>query len=213
MFLFRSSRHLRNRSKDSQNEDSSRLHYFCAHQRATSSKGTSARAQPSVQKRKKPPLVISDELMAQYRAAFQMFDSNNDGSISNQEFLSVMQSLGLSASKEEVSRMIIQADVDGDGTIDFSEFVHFLSSWSVPVDEEKELALIFQVFDQNKDGLISPNELRTVMLNLGEELSSEDVSTMISAADSNGDGLINFEEFKHLMTRTKSNQNSQVNNL
>ncbi|CDW53768.1 EF-hand 7 domain containing protein [Trichuris trichiura] len=193
MFLFKSSRHFRNRSKDTRKDDS-RLRYLCPNQKATSSKVTSAGSQPSGGKgSKKPPIVISDELLAQYRAAFQMFDSNNDGSISNQEFLSVMQSLGLSASKEEVSRMIIQADLDGDGTIDFSEFVRFLSRWSVPVDEEKELALIFQVFDQNKDGLISPNELRSVMLNLGEELSAEDVTTMISAADSNGDGLINFE--------------------
>lgn len=50
-----------------------------------------------------------------------------------------------------------------------------------------------RVFDKNNDGLISSTELRHVMTNLGERLSEEEVDDMIKEADSDGDGMVNYE--------------------
>lgn len=52
---------------------------------------------------------------------------------------------------------------------------------------------IDRVFDKNNDGLISSTELRHVMTNLGERLSDEEVDDMIKEADSDGDGMVNYE--------------------
>lgn len=52
---------------------------------------------------------------------------------------------------------------------------------------------IFRVFDKNNDGLISSTELRHVMTNLGERLSEEEVDDMIKEADSDGDGMVNYD--------------------
>lgn len=49
------------------------------------------------------------------------------------------------------------------------------------------------MFDKNNDGLISSTELRHVMTNLGERLSKEEVDDMIKEADSDGDGMVNYE--------------------
>ena len=50
-----------------------------------------------------------------------------------------------------------------------------------------------RVFDKNNDGLISATELRHVMTNLGERLSDAEVDDMIKEADSDGDGMVNYE--------------------
>lgn len=50
-----------------------------------------------------------------------------------------------------------------------------------------------RVFDKNNDGLISSTELRHVMTNLGERLSDAEVDDMIKEADSDGDGMVNYE--------------------
>lgn len=50
----------------------------------------------------------------------------------------------------------------------------------------------FRVFDKNNDGMISSNELRHVMTNLGEKLSDEEVDDMIKEADLDGDGMVNY---------------------
>lgn len=57
----------------------------------------------------------------------------------------------------------------------------------------KVIRLLLRVFDKNNDGLISSKELRHVMTNLGEKLSEEEVDDMIKEADSDGDGMVNYE--------------------
>ena len=63
--------------------------------------------------------------------------------------------------------------------------------------------MYFRVFDQDGDGLISADELQLTMNNLGEPLTRAEVQSMISEADLDGDGKINFVEFQKLMQRKK----------
>lgn len=44
-----------------------------------------------------------------------------------------------------------------------------------------------------KNGLITPSELKLAMASLEEKLSDEDIMDMIKEADTNGDGLVNYE--------------------
>ncbi|MCO5561916.1 hypothetical protein L7F22_015541 [Adiantum nelumboides] len=55
-------------------------------------------------------------------SAFCAFDMNQDGFISSDELLYVLQSLGETPSREDVLGMIEQADQDGDGRLSFPEF-------------------------------------------------------------------------------------------
>ncbi|KAF7265734.1 hypothetical protein GWI33_020817 [Rhynchophorus ferrugineus] len=62
------------------------------------------------------------------KEAFRVFDKNNDGLISNIELRHVMTSLGERLSEEEVDDMIKEADLDGDGQVNYEEFVGILTS-------------------------------------------------------------------------------------
>ena len=55
------------------------------------------------------------------------------------------------------------------------------------------------MFDSDGNGFINASELRQVMMNLGEKLSEEEVEMMIKEADTNGDGLVNYDEFISMM--------------
>ncbi|CAD6236292.1 unnamed protein product [Miscanthus lutarioriparius] len=57
------------------------------------------------------------------REAFRVFDKDQNGFISAVELRHVMTNLGEKLSDEEVSEMIREADVDGDGNINYDEFV------------------------------------------------------------------------------------------
>ena len=95
--------------------------------------------------------------------------------------------------------MINEVDADGNGTIDFPEFLTMMARKMKDTDSEEEILEAFKVFDKDGNGFISASELRHVMVNLGEELTDEDVDEMIREADVDGDGQIGFEEFARMM--------------
>ena len=51
-----------------------------------------------------------------------MFDRDSDGLITKEELMITMNNLGEPLSEEEVITMIEEADLDGDGKINFVEF-------------------------------------------------------------------------------------------
>jgi len=87
--------------------------------------------------------------------------------------------------------------MSGNGTIDFHEFMTMMSRKSEDPDSEEEIREAFRVFDRDGNGFISPDELRHVMLNLGEKLTDEEVEEMIREADLNGDGQVDFDGLFH----------------
>merc|ERR1719154_907041 len=61
--------------------------------------------------------------MDDVRAAFRVFDHNNDGTISKEELQEAMLNFGTRVTEEEFQTMFAEADQNNDGLIDFDEFV------------------------------------------------------------------------------------------
>ena len=53
---------------------------------------------------------------------------------------------------------------------------------------------------QDGNGYISRQELKVVMMNLGEKLNDDECDQLVDEADIDGDGQINYEEFYQMMT-------------
>ncbi|KAL7097593.1 hypothetical protein ACP275_10G154100 [Erythranthe tilingii] len=121
------------------------------------------------------------------------------GCITTKELGTVMRSLGQNPTEAELQDMINEVDADGNGTIDFPEFLNLMARKMKDTDSEEELKEAFRVFDKDQNGFISAAELRHVMTNLGEKLTDEEVDEMIREADVDGDGQINYDEFVKVM--------------
>ena len=68
-------------------------------------------------------------------------------------------------------------------------------------DTDEELRQGFKIFDADGDNQISIDDLRTLMLKLGETLSDEELKDMISVAssDRNESDMISFDEFTEVL--------------
>eukprot|EP00461_Guttulinopsis_vulgaris_P001510 UN01510 len=146
------------------------------------------------------PTQLSPEQIADFKEAFSLFDRDNDGSITAKELGTVMRSLGQNPTDSELQDIIAEFDADGNGTIDFTEFLTMMEKKLRQAEtEDDEIREAFRVFDKNGDGFISAAELRHVMTNLGEKLTQDEVDEMIREADLDNDGQIDWNEFVRMM--------------
>jgi len=66
------------------------------------------------------------EIEEEIREAFRVFDKEGNGFISTVELALVMQNMGDVLSEEETDELIAEADIDGDGNVNYEEFVAML---------------------------------------------------------------------------------------
>ncbi|KAF8667004.1 hypothetical protein HU200_053175 [Digitaria exilis] len=141
---------------------------------------------------------------AEVERVFRRYDANGDGKISAEELASVLKALGATPGPGEVRRMMDEMDADRDGFVDLAEFVAFHcggggSGGQEEDASEAELREAFRMYDADSNGLISARELHRVLRQLGDKCSVADCSRMIRSVDADGDGSVNFDEFKKMM--------------
>ncbi|XP_061350869.1 calmodulin-like protein 3 [Gastrolobium bilobum] len=146
------------------------------------------------------------------KKVFSTFDKNDDGFITRHELRESLRNIRIFMTDREIDDIVVKFDSNGDGLIDFDEFC-LLTSESMGGNEEEEkegigkegeevnLKEAFDVFDKDKDGLISVEELALVLTSLGlrEGKKVEECKEMIRKVDMDGDGMVNFNEFKTMM--------------
>ncbi|KAG8067534.1 hypothetical protein GUJ93_ZPchr0005g16242 [Zizania palustris] len=148
---------------------------------------------------------------AELEQVFRLYDANRDGKISADEMESVLRALGAPPGPGEVKRMMEEMDSDGDGFVDLTEFAAFHcgaggdgaggggDAKDREAASEAELREAFRMYDADSNGLISARELHRVLRQLGDKCSVADCSRMIRSVDADGDGCVNFDEFKKMM--------------
>ncbi|KAH7425536.1 hypothetical protein KP509_11G059500 [Ceratopteris richardii] len=126
--------------------------------------------------------------------------------------------MGLSISHDELNKLMIKSGANADGLINFDGFVTVYrdlmgrshggsaSGNDIAPDSELEggadesLKEAFRVFDADGNGLISAQELHDALKSIGfEGRKLSDCVNMIKRVDSDGNGHVDYEEFKAMM--------------
>ena len=66
---------------------------------------------------------LSAEQVLELKAAFQQMDTNGDGFVTKDELKAMLSGLGEPVDDSVVDEMVAVADTNGDGKVDFNEFV------------------------------------------------------------------------------------------
>merc|ERR1712205_209448 len=104
---------------------------------------------------KKKPGQLSDEQLDEIREAFSLFDSDASGMIDVRELKAAMRALGFEVENEELKKMVTDIDNDGNGTIEFSEFLQMMTGKMGEKDTREDIEKVFKLFDDDNTNKIS----------------------------------------------------------
>merc|ERR1712176_534482 len=119
---------------------------------------------------------LADNEIEEFKDAFKIFDNDQNGKIDADELESVFTNLGFQFTRDQIQQMMRAVDDNDDNVIDIDEFIALMKVRKSKAGRKKktykeELKDAFNVFDVDKNGFISANELSTIMNALGENLS------------------------------------------
>jgi len=144
--------------------------------------------------------VLPGDLVVTYQDAFQHFDTNHSGFIPTKQLGPLLRFCAENPSEAEIQDMVNEVDSDATGVLQFPHFLQLMARKFSENNAEDEIREAFKVFDGDGNGYISRQELRQVMLNIGEKLLDAEIDYLINDIDIDGDGQINYEEFYLMMT-------------
>lgn len=172
-----------------------------------------------------PPAVSQATLLRLYHR-FRALDSNKKGYLSRVD----LQQIGALAVNPLGDRIIDSFFADGSLRVDFPDFVRVLARFR-PVDEEagardpedpeplnsrmNKLRFAFQLYDLDRDGKISRNEMLQVLrLMVGVQVTEEQLESIadrtVQEADEDGDGAVSFLEFTKSLEKMNIEQKMSI---
>merc|ERR1711881_537636 len=117
---------------------------------------------------KKEPGQLTEEQLDEIREAFSLFDADASGMIDIRELKAAMRALGFEVKNEELKKMVADIDGDGNGTIEFGEFLQMMTGkmgekGSRENIEKEELQDMINQADRDGDGEINIDEFYRIM--------------------------------------------------
>lgn len=131
-------------------------------------------------------------------AIFQSLDSESAGKINKVELINYWTKIFSDPLSEAEADLIMnRIDTDKNGYIEYSEFL------VAAMDRKKLLSVehleaVFKEFDKDKNGKISAIELKS-MLDHHQNLDVSVYAGLIKEVDMNGDGHVDYREFRDMM--------------
>jgi len=145
---------------------------------------------------------LTEEELSEFREIFNLVDLDKGGTISKDELKQLMTTLGLKPSQDELNAMVDEIDADGNGEIDFDEFVTVMSRKVSTSYTPAQVKAAFKVFERDcPAGYVSMAALEQALTTYGsEKLSLSDAQELLAQVEPDENGMINYVEFVNMMT-------------
>lgn len=91
---------------------------------------------------------------------------------------------------------------------EFKKLVKSKESGRRPIEQDKEMREVMSVLDKDGAGFINVVELRSILQNLGDNLSEEDCRIIFREVKVDIDGMISYDEFIDMLVNDYPLHNS-----
>jgi len=158
--------------------------------------------------------LCSSDSVKELRDIFRELDTDNNGTLSYNEIKQgfLKYSGKKKISDNEFNKIMSNVDADKNDAIEYEEFIAATINLEELLTDEN-LRIAFNSFDKDGSHELSADEIKSALGLIEEETGKNVINEIIKEIDLNGDGLISFEEFKHLMLKVlqkPENKNGKI---
>jgi len=139
---------------------------------------------------------VASDPEREWKEAFALFDKGGVGSISIAELKTVLEQLGAQPSQQELSAFLAAVDANGDGKVEWHEFVQLMTRKVKVSDSVATLRAAFRALDEKGTGKVHAGELRYVLTGVGapeNRLSGEEVDEVLKEVGTDQEGMLDYE--------------------
>lgn len=152
---------------------------------------------------------LTEEMIAEFKECFTLFDKSGDGSVSVDEVGEVMKQLGADLSRERLERLVTEVDKDGSGELEFPEFIQLMARQMRDGTDEKEMKEMFLMLS-NGEKLVPVVAVRSMLYKLvvqnpdaDHKVSAMELQEMMEDAlgiqSPDDDEVMTYSQFKRMM--------------
>ena len=143
---------------------------------------------------------LSESQVDEFKEAFRVFDEDHGGTIDSEEYSKLMSMLGMTNDVERLTEMFVAMDGDEDGELQFEEFLILMATLMAQEDNTDELADSFDNIDSNGNGYISITIVKNILEGIAENLSYDEVDSLLENIDRDSDGKVSLEDLKRFIS-------------
>ena len=154
--------------------------------------------------------MLDETQISHLSQAFQEIDIDRTGMISFSELQQAFENnTKISLSNQQIKTIMRNVDYQGNGKINYSEFLAATISISSVLTQEKLYAL-FKHFDTDNSEFITPDNIREAFNQNGRQLSLKQTQQILHDHDVMGDGRLSFDEFKAIFIENSGDEGSAL---
>ncbi|CAN1266023.1 Calcium-dependent protein kinase 3, partial [Linum perenne] len=141
---------------------------------------------------------LSHEEVEVIRDMFTLMDTDGDGKVSYEELRAGLRKVGSQLAEPEIKMLMEVADVDGNGILDYGEFVA-VTIHLQKMENDDHCRRAFVYFDKDGSSYIELDELREALADEAGVTDDHVLSEIMREVDTDKDGRISYDEFVTMM--------------
>lgn len=142
---------------------------------------------------------IDQDKVKQLRVMFEDLDEDGDGTLTFSEFRHGLEKSYIEFDGQSLKMLLEGLDAEGTARINYTGFLAASMDASL-LGDDAACKAAFEFLDRDRSGFVSAQELQAALGACGGEIGADfGVGATMQGFDSNGDGLLDFAEFRALL--------------
>jgi len=146
--------------------------------------------------------VLAEEQVAEFKEAFELFDTARKGFLQKEGLKNTLKQFGVFVSSEQLDEMFAEGDATSSGNIGFPEFMSMMSRRMKQTCSEQILVNAFRTFDPEGRGYIPTKELSKILTTYGDRLTEQELAELLNLTE-NENSQVKYDLFLNLMFAKK----------